>query len=184
MPCRLIICADCGQEKRVHSRGLCNTCYKRSRSIAVKSFCTQCSAVCKRKPRNELAACASCWKKVLDRRRYAANPKAANASNREWKQRNGAKVSAYARKHYVANKHKYREKDARRRAAELQATPKWVDRAALRAIYESCPKGYHVDHEIPLKHPDVCGLHVPANLRIIPASENLGKCNTFNGRRK
>lgn len=63
-----------------------------------------------------------------------------------------------------------------------KATPPWADRAAIKAIYSereriSAETGieHHVDHVIPLCHSHVCGLHVPDNLRIIPAAENKAK---------
>ena len=47
-------------------------------------------------------------------------------------------------------------------------------RAALRKGAE-----YELDHVIPLSHPLVCGLHVPANLRVVKRTTNRKKSNTF-----
>lgn len=69
---------------------------------------------------------------------------------------------------------------AQRRAYKLQATPPWLTddhRTQILEIYQSCPKGFEVDHTIPLKGKSVSGLHVPWNLRVIPATENRKKSN-------
>lgn len=64
-----------------------------------------------------------------------------------------------------------------------QATPKWVDMKAVRALYEkaaSMRRGgldVHVDHVVPLSNRLVCGLHWEGNLQIVAATENLKKCN-------
>jgi hypothetical protein len=78
---------------------------------------------------------------------------------------------------------------AKRRASKLQATPSWLsekDQTQIKRIYTACTnvtertgKSHHVDHIVPLQGENVCGLHVPWNLAIIPASMNLSKSNKF-----
>lgn len=75
---------------------------------------------------------------------------------------------------------------ARRAEAIAQRTPKWADQEAIRAVYERASQltaetgiPHHVDHEIPLQGRLVSGLHVAANLRPLPARDNVLKSNTF-----
>lgn len=68
-----------------------------------------------------------------------------------------------------------------------QATPKWLKlrhKKQITAMYEAAilmtelmHELYVVDHIVPLKGKTVCGLHVPWNLRVITARENLIKSN-------
>lgn len=79
---------------------------------------------------------------------------------------------------------KHRERLARRRKAVRRATPKWVDRSAIAHIYREAQmrrmagEDVHVDHIHPLQGKRSCGLHVPWNLQIIGARENLLKGNS------
>ena len=79
--------------------------------------------------------------------------------------------------------------NSKRRAAKLSATPTWLKQADLDEIYKiyllcSCynivsEEEYHVDHIVPLQGANVCGLHVPNNLQIIKAVDNIKKSNSF-----
>ena len=89
-------------------------------------------------------------------------------------------MRAYACKYEKKNLGKGRARVAARKAAKLQATPVWVDKKALKDFYILATKrGLTVDHIIPLKHPQVCGLHVPWNLQLLSLSENSRKNNRF-----
>jgi hypothetical protein len=86
------------------------------------------------------------------------------------------------------NKSKIAASNAKRRAEKLRATPSWVDLKTIEAFYVEAQRlskqtglKHHVDHTVPLKGKGVCGLHVPWNLQVIPAVENMRKGNKFQG---
>jgi 5-methylcytosine-specific restriction endonuclease McrA len=88
-----------------------------------------------------------------------------------------------------ANMHLFCAAAAERRAAKRQASPPWLsedDKWLLKEIYEVASLrskltkvNWHVDHIVPLKHDSVCGLHVPWNLQVITAAQNISKHNRF-----
>lgn len=65
------------------------------------------------------------------------------------------------------------------RAKGLNAVPEWADLDRIKEVYESCPKGHHVDHIIPLNNPLICGLHIPENLQVLPFTDFIYKKNEF-----
>ena len=67
----------------------------------------------------------------------------------------------------------------KKRAVKLRAMPKWANQEKIKEIYANCPKGWHVDHIVPLQGRNVCGLHVETNLQYLPARENARKKNKF-----
>lgn len=98
----------------------------------------------------------------------------------------------------VANReyeHTPKAKVSKRKRAALcsrrsrEATPKWLtpeQKQAIADIYDhmrDCRavtgEDYHVDHIIPLRGENVCGLHVPWNLQVLPAYVNISKSNIF-----
>ena len=101
----------------------------------------------------------------------SANAEYCKELSRTWAKNNPSKMAAQASK---------------RRAKLLNATPVWADFKAIQIEYDLadwCSKAtgikYHVDHIVPLQGKNVCGLHVPNNLQVIPATDNLKKNNKF-----
>lgn len=83
---------------------------------------------------------------------------------REWRKKN-LKYDAFRAKLY--------------RTRKTKQLPIWANQEKIKEIYLNCPKGYHVDHIIPLKGKLVSGLHVETNLQYLPAKENLAKRNLY-----
>lgn len=102
----------------------------------------------------------------------ANNPEKSKQSGTVWRQNNPHKLNSY---------------NGKRRAAKLLRTPKWLTADDLFMIEEAYHLAklrteltgisWHVDHILPLQGRKVSGLHVPANLQVIPATINLKKSN-------
>lgn len=102
-----------------------------------------------------------------------------------------AKYRVASKNHWAASlpKHVRASIQGARNATKACATPGWLtkaDRERIASIYaEAATKSagsgipHDVDHIVPLRSKVVCGLHVPWNLRAIPAHENRSKSNNF-----
>jgi hypothetical protein len=88
------------------------------------------------------------------------------------------------------NRDKANALDSLRRSRKLNATPSWLtneDKLEIIELFTICQmfrlytgQEYHVDHIVPLSNKNVCGLHVPWNLQVISAFDNMSKNNKFN----
>ena len=108
------------------------------------------------------------------------NPEKARAACRAYKSKNRESLRNYWSTYKKANTKKVNSHNAAYRARKLRALPQWADLQAIQEFYEKCPEGQHVDHVIPLKGKNVCGLHVLENLQYLSAEANLKKGNKFN----
>lgn len=132
----------------------------------------------KTKPFGRTYECKNCLKDIMAERRRL-NPDLNKQSCRKYYEQN--------KEVFYRNKENRAYNQANRRARKLSATPAWLsdyDKELIKWVYHAAKvaekqygEPYHVDHIVPLQGKDVCGLHVPWNLRVIPARDNISKGN-------
>lgn len=114
---------------------------------------------------------------------YEANKERILAHNRSYRAKNKDTLKASR----VKDKHKYLAWARLRALSKINATPKWLsddDKWLIQEIYHLAKIRtdltnikWNVDHIVPLKGKDVCGLHIPDNLQVITEIENKSKSN-------
>jgi 5-methylcytosine-specific restriction endonuclease McrA len=112
-----------------------------------------------------------------------------NAARRKRYENNREKEIAMCRAYQKGNVEYQSRKNATRRVAHVNATPRWltaIQKAQMAESYEiSKAKTFqtgirhHVDHIVPLRGNGVAGLHVPWNMQILTGTENNRKFNSL-----
>ena len=146
----------------------------RSRSTGVQAECKQCSHVVsslsRKRHHDQFLSTFRKWRN-LNREQQRTKMQAWRNENIEHRK---SSFAAWCK----ANPDKRSAVAAKRRAAKLKATPTWANQVAIKSIYaQAASRGMHVDHIVPLNSPIVCGLHVEANLQLLPDKENYSKGN-------
>ena len=124
------------------------------------------------------------------KKRYReANKDQLSIKNKRYKAANKEHIKLLKIEYYTKNKGEIIAKVRKRKLAKLSRTPAWLgngDKFEMECIYtyanalNSVGLQYHVDHIKPLQGETVSGLHVPTNLQVITAEENLQKRNYYN----
>ena len=153
--------------------------------------------------RKTKGSCLECvredWAVDNERRKNKPKTEAAVAAGRRYYEKNReaviARASARPAEEKRRNRAEYKDRNVDvvradtsvRKRRHREATPKWLtkgERLQMRDLYVQARKmteltreQYVVDHIVPLRGEEVCGLHVPWNLRVITQDENLKKSN-------
>jgi hypothetical protein len=97
-----------------------------------------------------------------------------------WHERNADAIARLNSDRQEAGLGKANALNAKDRAIALRALPAWSDLKAIERLYaDAARQGLEVDHVIPLKGKQVCGLHVAGNLRLLTKLENQRKGNRW-----
>lgn len=104
---------------------------------------------------------------LAERRVYGAMyQEKIRVQNKTWREANRSRLCAHT---------------ALRTASKLQATPIWADLELIRDMYlEAEYQQMEVDHIVPLRGKNVCGLHCEGNLQLLTKQDNRIKGNRFN----
>lgn len=163
----------------------------RTRASGFRSMCKSCVAET-RPSRAGSQASRDYWQKFYSERREEIlesqrnNPaRRTNARLRYATQRDEIieKQRVYRKSEHAKALHAKVQRKRNRRLKE--ATPSWLTPAHHEAIAYNywhardasrvTGEPYQVDHIVPLRGKNVCGLHVPWNLRVVPADVNQRK---------
>lgn len=110
-----------------------------------------------------------------------------NSYIKKWRLNNPGYSTIQHKKWRILNLFKHNTNTAKYRASKLKATPKWLTKVQLLEIEQFYKDAEYltfltkenivVDHIMPLRGKNSCGLHVPWNLQLLTSIDNAKKSN-------
>lgn len=154
--------------------------------------CRNCSKELPPNKRKDAVFCNKKCKKAFYHREKYKDPvfREENRVRSElWRRGNPEKAKANVSDWQKINRARCREISRRYTLAKRNSAPSWLNeqqKEEIRTFYwlaidlrSVTGEEYHVDHIVPLQGKNICGLHVPWNLQILPSDLNIAKRNRY-----
>lgn len=157
-------CGDCLQKNKNNKpKKQCKVCNKELKNNYL-TYCSECKPTpATYKSANAGKPCQLCGEPLPKGKRLFCSHKCANKSMRQ------------------AHKEQRKAYKKLRQRSETKAKLAYCTWAEVEEYYKNRPDNHHVDHIIPLNHPDVCGLHIICNFQYLSEEDNVRKSNQFDG---
>jgi hypothetical protein len=169
------ICSRCGVNLEL-------TCFSK-RAVSNDGLSAACKVCIAHYKKNSQAT------KDYQKNRYWENIEVERARKTEWSLSNKEHVNKYKSEYRKKEPDRHRYWDSLKHAKRKQRVPPWLTSQQLEEINNFywlakdlqlvTGEIYQVDHIVPLLGKNICGLHVPWNLQILPSDLNNKKNNKF-----
>ena len=177
-------CTKCSVEKPLEDFDIFND-RSRASGKRVRSHCK----VCRREMVKGYDTKNKKAKSVYNKAYREDNREAISEKGKVYRKNNLEKITAYHKSWSNANPGVVSLHRTKRRQGLRNATPNWLTDDHITEIgdfytlakdcYLISGEVYEVDHIVPLQGKDICGLHVPWNLQVLPRDINRKKNNKY-----
>ena len=123
------------------------------------------------------------------KKKYQENRESILEEKKNYYLRNRDKILEQKRLYRKLNRAGRNALEAKRYNSKKRRTPGWLTKDQLdniksyywlaQDLFKISGQTYHVDHIVPLQGNNVCGLHVPWNLQVLPSDINILKSNSY-----